>query len=247
MFDSYEEIFAARAASYQAAMSRWPDARDSEFQALIEPLGVLRGALCDMPAGGGYLRRYLPDTIDYVAIEPSALFFASCPSGPGNRAIQAPVENVPCADASFDQVVSLAGMHHAPDMAAVFREMRRLVRPAGLVVIADVADGTAPADFLNIYVDAHNPLGHRGTFFDGRTAALLRAAMLEPIDDRLVTLPWCFDDARQAGDYCSSLFGIEGVAPDTVGAVMLEQLGTCAGAGAFNVAWSLRRIVCRPI
>lgn len=247
MFDSYEEIFAARAASYQAAMSRWPDARDSEFHALIAPIGALRGTICDMPAGGGYLRRYLPDTVDYVAIEPSPLFFASCPSGPGDRAIQAPIENVPCPDASFDRVVSLAGMHHAPDMPAVFREMRRLVRPAGLVVIADVAGGTAPAEFLNTYVDAHNPLGHRGTFFDEETAALLRAAMLEPIDDRLVTLPWCFGDARQAGDYCSGLFGIEGVAPDAVGEVMRQQLGTCAGAGAFNVAWCLRRIVCQPI
>ena len=37
--------------------------------------------------------------------------------------------------------VSLAGLHHAPDLDAIFAEMRRLVRPEGWVVIADVPAG----------------------------------------------------------------------------------------------------------
>ena len=163
MFDTYEEIFAARAGSYQHAMEMLPGARDREFLAMIEPLqGITGKTVCDMPAGGGYLHRHLPGDVRYVAVEPSETFIANCPTEPGCSALRAPIERVPLETGSVDHVVSLAGLHHCPDLGAVFREMRRLVRNGSTVVIADVEQGSGPAEFLNIYVDKHNPLGHRG-------------------------------------------------------------------------------------
>jgi SAM-dependent methyltransferase len=246
MFDTYEEIFAARAASYQAAMDRLPRARDREFLTVIEPVGARPGdRLCDMPAGGGYLQRYLPPDVAYVAVEPSALFVANCPQGPNCTTVQAPIEHVPLPAGSMDHVVSLAGLHHCPDLAAVFGEMRRLLRPGGTLVVADVACGTPPAVFLNGYVDANNPLGHRGTFLDADTAGLLRAASFELVDDRAVEIPWTFDSAEDAGRYCSALFGIERIAPEEVAAAMTRELGTCPGSGRHTIRWELRRIICR--
>lgn len=245
MFDTYEEIFAARAGSYQHAMETLPRARDHEFLAMIEPLQDLTGkTLCDLPAGGGYLRRYLPRNMRYVAVEPSETFIANCPTGPGCSAIQAPIEQVPLETGSMDYVLSLAGLHHCPDLGAVFREMRRLVRNDGSIVIADVEHGSGPAEFLNIYVDQHNPLGHRGTFLDGATPRLLRDAGLELIEDRMVEIPWGFDSARQAGAYCGALFGLEGVSPDEIARAMETVLGLCGGPGAYNVRWVLRRLTC---
>jgi SAM-dependent methyltransferase len=245
MFDTYEEIFAARAESYQQAMEALPRARDREFMAVVEPLGDIAGKiLCDMPAGGAYLRRHLPQDVHYIAVEPSEIFIAHCPTAPGCSAVRGPIERVPLDTGSTDCLVSLAGLHHCPDLVAVFREMRRLVRDGGTIVIADVEQGTRPALFLNGYVDAHNPLGHRGTFLDDAIPLLLRDAGLVPVEDALIEIPWSFDNARQAGAYCGALFGIEGVSADGIGAAMEAMLGLCRGPGTYNLRWELRRLIC---
>jgi SAM-dependent methyltransferase len=245
MFDTYEEIFAARAGSYQQAMEALPHARDREFMTMVQPLQNIAGkTLCDMPAGGGYLHRYLPKAARYVAIEPSETFIANCPTGPGCSVVQAPIDRVPLETGSVDCVVSLAGLHHCPDLGAVFREMRRLVRNGGTVVIADVEQGTGPAEFLNSYVDAHNPLGHRGTFLNDATPLLLHDAGLVPVQDELVEMPWSFDNSRQAGAYCGALFGIQGVSVEDIAGAMEAILGLCPGPGGYNVRWMLRRLIC---
>lgn len=248
MFDTYEEIFAARAGSYQHAMETLPRARDREFMSVIEPLTTIAGkTLCDMPAGGGYLHRYLPANVHYVAVEPSETFIANCPTGPGCSVVRAPIEQVPLETGSVDCIVSLAGLHHCPDLGAVFREMRRLVRRGGTVVIADVEQGTGPAEFLNGFVDAHSPLGHRGTFLNHATPLLLRDAGLVPVEDELIEIPWSFDNARQAGAYCGALFGIEGVSAEDIASPMEALLGVCPGSGAYNLRWVLRRMICTAV
>ena len=248
MFDTYGEIFAVRAGSYQHAMEKMPHARDREFLAMIEPLGdIAGGTLCDMPAGGGYLHRYLPPGVRYIAVEPSAIFISRCPQGLDCQAVQSPIEQVPLDSGSVDHIVSLAGLHHCPNLGSVFREMRRLVRTGGTVVIADVEEDTGPARFLNVYVDAHNPLGHRGTFLDGTTSRLLHEAGLKPVADELVEIPWRFDDARQAGIYCMALFGLEGVSAENVAHAMETYLGAFGGPGHCTVKWQLRRLICTAV
>ncbi|QBI19057.1 class I SAM-dependent methyltransferase [Egibacter rhizosphaerae] len=48
----------------------------------------------------------------------------------------ADAEALPFDDASFDLVVGHAVVHHLPDVAAAFREFRRVLRPGGRLVIA---------------------------------------------------------------------------------------------------------------
>jgi len=126
MFDTYSKIFAERGAAYQQAMAECPGARDAEFQAVLEPLNhkPVR-LLCDMPSGGGYLAAHLPAGMRYVGIDPSDDFVSACPVG--TVCIKAPITAVPLADGAVDAVVSLAALHHEPDLPAVFGEMRRLL------------------------------------------------------------------------------------------------------------------------
>lgn len=57
---------------------------------------------------------------------------------------QGDVLPLPFADASFSIVVSRFAFHHFPDPAAVLAEMRRVCRPAGRVVVADLMASPDP-------------------------------------------------------------------------------------------------------
>lgn len=248
MFDTYDHIFAERADSYQYAMVTWPFARRREFEAVIERLPKRAHAvLCDIPAGGGYLYGYLPpDDLRYIAVEPTEYFVSQCPVGKRAERRKAPMESLPLHRESVDFIVSLAGLHHAPDKLAIFKEMRRIIRTAGQLVIADVEAGTGADNFLNQFVNTHNSIGHVGVFFGPETAQELRLAGLEIERDELVTVPWSFDTANDMGSFCKSLFGIDRATVKEVIRGIDEFVGRSDGAGLVNMAWQLRYIVCRP-
>jgi SAM-dependent methyltransferase len=243
MFDSYAEIFAERGAAYHAAMAVCPHARDAEFHAVLEPLRDRPpGLLCDLPSGGGYLAAHLPPGMRYVGVDPSDDFIDACPAGVDR--IKADLTAVPLDDGSVDYIVSLAALHHEPDLPAVFREMRRLLKPGGRAVIADVAAGTAPAIFLNGFVDANNPMGHDGHFLDDSTAGLLQDAGFAIVDDRLIEAPWPFDSRPEAGQFCRQLFWMPLLSAESVAKAMDREIGLIASDSKIAVQWQLRRIVC---
>ncbi len=245
MFDSYAEIFAQRASAYHGAMAAFPRARDAEFHAMLEPLAGRSGTLCDLPSGGGYLAEYLPGCMSYLGVDPSEDFIDACP--PGLERIKSDVTAVPLAEGSVDCIVSLAALHHEPDLSAVFREMRRLLPPGGRAVIADVAADTPPAIFLNGFVDANNPMGHEGHFLDERTAGLIEDAGFAIADDALVDMPWRFDSMRQAGEFCRHLFWMPELDADAVAEAMDREIGFDLEDRGPRLRWALRRITCDAV
>jgi len=243
MFDSYAEIFAERGAAYHAAMAAFPRARDAEFDAVLEPLrGLPEGLLCDMPSGSGYLAAHLRAGMRYVGVDPSDDFIGACPSE--IERIKAAITSVPLPDASIDYVVSLAALHHEPDLSAGFLEMRRLLKPGGRAVIADVAVGSSPARFLNGFVDANNPMGHEGHFLDEHTRGLLEQAGFVIADDASMSMPWRFESVADAGLFCRQLFWMPKLSSGEVASAMDEEIGFDVIDGLPHLRWALRRIVC---
>lgn len=242
MFDSYAEIFAERARDYHAAMVACPRARDAEFKAVLEPLDDCpAGLLCDIPSGGGYLAPYLRPGLRYLGVEPARDFLDASPAA--LERVHGDLTKVPLPDGTVDYVVSLAGLHHEPSLGTVFGEMRRLVRPGGRVVIADVADGTAPSRFLNGFVADNNPLGHDGRFLNDATSRLLEEAGFAVTLDALIDVPWTFDSRIQAGSFCRQLFGTTGLDAGQVAEAMGEIIGFAEVDGRPRLKWQLRRIV----
>jgi SAM-dependent methyltransferase len=245
MFDTYAEIFEKRAAEYHHAMRQSPRARDAEFMAVLEPIRhALSGLVCDMPSGGGYLADYLWPGMDYLAVDPATDFFVEWRK-PLQRLL-AEITKVPLAERSVDYVVSLAGLHHEPSLPQVFDEMRRLLRPGGRVVMADVAVDTAPARFLNGFVAQNCPLGHDGRFLDERTAPALEDAGFNITDDRLMELPWAFESFEEAGEFCRNLFGMTGLDAGEVVEAVEREIGFDLEDGRPRLRWTLRRIVADP-
>jgi SAM-dependent methyltransferase len=243
--EGYAAVFEKRAAEYDYAMKFAPKARDAEFMALLEPLsGLSPGLVCDVPAGGGYLAPYLPRGFEYVGVEPTSEFLTDWPDG--LRKVSSGMTDVPLAPESVDYIVSLAGLHHEPDLRPVFDEFRRMVRDSGRVIVSDAASGTAPALFLNGFVDENNPLGHDGRFLDDSTASLLEASGFAIRDDRLLDVPWSFASATEAGEFCRHLFGTSSLDANEVSRALDREIGFDWSEGRPSLRWKLRRIVCDP-
>jgi SAM-dependent methyltransferase len=197
-----------------------------------------------MPSGGGYLADYLRPGLQYLGIDPAEDFVTACSGEKALSTLNCPIAEVPLPDSAVDCIISLAGLHHEPSLPTVFAEMRRLVRPGGRVVIADVAAGTGPAQFLNGFVARNNPRGHDGHFLDAGTRALIEAAGLAVADDVMIEVPWAFASTAEAGAFSGELFGLSGPDAVEIADVLASEVGFDQADGGVHLRWALRRIVC---
>lgn len=133
-------------------------------------LGGLDGAgtLLDVACGTGrtlaQLRRALPDVeLTGLDLSPFYLEEAQRQLGDGIALVEGNAESMPLPDDAFDIVTSVFLFHELPRNARrrVFAEMRRVLRPGGLVVIVDAVQREDAADiayFIDRFsCDLHEP------------------------------------------------------------------------------------------
>ena len=223
-----------------------PHARDTEFRIPLELAELQDGdVVLDFPSGGGYLRRLLADcgkTVTYLPAEnvhayrEYGLDIIRC----------ADWLHVPLANDSVDVVLTIAAIHHLvgqrPDF---YREMHRLLRPGGRFVIADVAVATAPAQWLDGFVDKFSTEGHTASFLDECCEVkALAAAGFEQVSYRLSGYSWDFPDEQTAIDFCRGLFRLDRATDSQILEGLQNYLGMDASEPA-RIPWCLATINCR--
>jgi arsenite methyltransferase len=112
------------------------------------------------------------------------------------------LESLPVEDASVDAVTSNCVINLVPDKAAVFREMARVLRPGGRVVVSDIVlDGPLPealASDLLAYVGCVAGAMQRGPYFDHVRAAGLAGVRIRKDTDYLAAAGYALSHDLQA-------------------------------------------------
>lgn len=238
--DAYARLFNLRGRQYDTAMQRFPQARDAEFATAVAVAGVAPGQrVADIPCGGGYLARYLPAGVELYSVDSSDTFAACVREGGAGRFLCCPIEAVPLPDATFDHVLSLAGLHHVADRRPFWRECARLLRVGGVLTVGDVRAGSPVARFLDGVVDRFTPTGHRGIYFDTATVGELEAAGFVVTLAGPRRIGWRGADEIALAEFCRLLFGLEGIDAQGLAPLLSREVGTRAVAGGVELDWEL--------
>ncbi|MCB0960657.1 MAG: methyltransferase domain-containing protein [Acidimicrobiales bacterium] len=241
--EGYRELFDERGGSYDDAMARWPEARAEELAFVVRLAEVRAGErVLDLPAGGGYLGDLLPAGASVTAVEPSAAF-AERSRARGLEVVASSLDGEALPDGEADVLVSIAGIHHEPDHAALLRGWRRVLAPGGRLVLADVAAGSAPARFLDGFVGAHNGHGHAGTYLGDELAEQAEACGYTEVRVIDGTYRWWAPSLEELAAFCAGLFGLRGVSVGEVAEALAEGPGVDHEDGRTGLRWGLRALV----
>lgn len=243
MFQSYQEIFELRGASYHNAMLRFPDARNQEFDQLLRFSDIHPGQfVCDIPCGGNYLRRYLPSNVRVIGVDACSTFLSGSPYLPehnGGNAIVSQVHHTGLQPALFDRILSLAGVHHMADKLPFFCEIERLLKQQGKFCVADVPADSATSRFLDGIVDKYNSMGHQGQYLDTSTLSELKQAGLTVNRSETVRFHWVFACESDMAVFCAQLFGLDKIIPDDFLQATRELMKPYERENAFYLPWEL--------
>ena len=237
MFETYEEIFDNRGDRYHYAMKNYPEAREEEFRNLLKYSQIdQEDIIADIPAGGCYFKKYLKNSHLYF-VESSREFLSRCRDAVNT--IFSPVDDLPFKAGFFDKVYSLAGTHHLEDKRPLFAELHRVLKTDGDIVYADVKTDSKEDDFLNIFVDRYNSMGHKGTFVDEATVATMERIGLKVQTAEYLDFTWNFTSEADMIDFVKNLFGLDLANYDEILRGIDSHLGYRQEDGGVQMNWGL--------
>lgn len=135
--------FGARASAYLGSAVHAQGEDLTQLTALVH--GHAGASVLDLGCGAGHVAFHVaPHVADVIACDLSREMLAVVAQGAADRQLanirtqQGPAEQLPFADASFDFVISRFSAHHWRDVGAGLREARRVLKPGGMLAIADI-------------------------------------------------------------------------------------------------------------
>jgi SAM-dependent methyltransferase len=126
-----ERLFAA---VYNPLSKRWEEEHGAEFKGKL--LAPARGRVLEIGVGTGLSFPHYPEIDELVAVEPSEPMLRrarerAAELGRQVTFLEAPAEQLPFEDESFDTVVTMAVLCTVDEPEPALREIRRVLRPGG--------------------------------------------------------------------------------------------------------------------
>src|SRR3989449_7637652 len=125
------------------------------LRALVAPSSTIR--LLDVGGGAGTATELFSEGCGEVTVlEPNRKkLVVGRRRRPALRFYEGRGESIPFPDDYFDRVVAVVSLHHADDQAQVLREMRRVLRRSGRLVLAELPHSRVPRPFRRWVGGAH--------------------------------------------------------------------------------------------
>lgn len=115
-------------------------AQNADHQPLRRWLRNCRGTLLDLGGGSGALRQHLPESVDYVCLDPSVVWRRSelrpRELKPTGTEILGVGEFLPFLDETFDTITALYSLNHVESPSRSLAEAFRVLKPGGLLKLA---------------------------------------------------------------------------------------------------------------
>jgi len=183
--EKVQEVFGKRAAGYVNSASH---ADQEVLRRVGEMCGDLRGKLVlDVATGTGHTALHLaPRAGRVVGLDLTRQMLELARRAEEERGIdnvnwlRGDVRSLPFLDGTFDAVCCRRAPHHFPDLDEALREMARVLRPGGVLVIDDRSVPGDPEvdDMMNLLDRLHDPSHVREYGAKEWDAALRRAGLL---------------------------------------------------------------------
>ena len=200
----YDERFKNRVAGYMYASQKYEKVLENENMTAIRHLNPLSGErILHIGAVGVNFKKYIPDNviIELVEVEQNKEFA----DYGGVNFID--LGDMLYDDESFDKVIVVASFHHFNEIerTKIYKEIRRVLKPQGTFILADVMKNTLQDKFLNGFVNKYNPNGHNGIFFNNSDLKVFESVGFDTqIKNEYYT--WNFESKAELEDFCFHFF-----------------------------------------
>jgi len=234
---------AERVAPFNAANQRCPQARETERRLLIDRLDLHpEMVILDTGAGGGYLVNGFPPfalkTGTIICTDTAEHFIRSIPTP--FLGLVCGMDAIALADQTVDRVSNLAGLHHVEHKADFFAEAYRVLKPYGLVAVADVKRNTKPAAWLNGPVDRMTDIGHNGMFVEeGDFSNLLQTAGFTDVREQHEIYMWPFADWSELILFVRDLFRLSRASLYEIEIALPQFLTVSKEGSSVTLEWEL--------
>ena len=190
--------------------------------------------------GGCYLGKFIKQPAKIISIETSSEFIRHSQEQNNNITLVCDtLDRLPLLSETLDRMISLAGLHHVDNRLGFYQDSYRLLKKGGILAIADVEKGTCVADFLNIFVDQYNSMGHQGDFFDRTTKYELENVGFKVVFDSPLSYHWEFNSLESMIDCCQLLFGIDRANKTQILEGIKQYLGYSFNNNKYYMNWQL--------
>ncbi|MBA4371050.1 MAG: hypothetical protein C0418_05685 [Coriobacteriaceae bacterium] len=142
---------------------RWSPETVARYRDWLRPHVPPGGSVLDLGGGTGALARRLAETLEcrVTVLDPTPEMVVQMEPHERVTAVIGSAEAMPFENATFDALVISDAFHHFRDQEGAAREIARVVRPAGGVLVLEFD----PSGWMRLVVLGEKLLGEPGAFF----------------------------------------------------------------------------------